>query len=125
MLFQGLNELSQVAFGDIPAHFEFLADFIDDCRFGRPGFKELENARTDEVKVEHLALPDIQNDGTVLSVCAANSFGHSVHRFAPLGTVGCSKCVSHTLTLGAVETPVILESVRERISLLALGPPRQ
>src|SRR5579864_2765311 len=53
-------------------------------------------------------------------MCAANSFGNSVHWLAPLGTVGCSKRVSHTLTPGAVETPVILEFVRERVRFLTL-----
>jgi hypothetical protein len=65
-----------------------------------------------------LALLDVEDDRAILSVCAANSFGNSIHRLALLGTVGCLKCVSHTLTLGAVEMPVILEFVRERIGLL-------
>lgn len=73
MLLQGLDELSHVAFSDVPAHFEFLADFIDDCRLRCPSFKKLEDARTDQVEVEHLALPDIQDNGAILAVRAANT----------------------------------------------------
>ena len=65
-----------------------------------------------------MASLDVENNRTILSVCAANSFGNSVH----LGPtqIDPSSCVWHTLTLGAVETPVILEFVRERVRLLAL-----
>jgi hypothetical protein len=41
------------------------------------------------------------------------------------GTSDYLNRVWHTLTLGAVQTPVILEFVRERVRLLALGSPDQ
>ena len=74
MLFQGLDELSHVAFSDVPAHFEFLADFVDDGGFGCPGLKKLQDSGADEVEGEHLALPDVQDNGAILAVRAANAF---------------------------------------------------
>ena len=83
MMLQGLNELPNIAFSEISSHFEFLADFIHDCRFGCPGFKKFEYPGSDEVEVEHLALPDIQHNGAILAVRAANTFRDSVHRTTP------------------------------------------
>ena len=68
----------------------------------------------DQVQIENLALLDIQDDRAILAVCAANSLGDSVHRLAP-------PSVSHTLTRGDVQSPVILEFVRERIGRSGVG----
>jgi hypothetical protein len=73
MSLQGFDELADVAFSDAPAHFEFLADFVDDGGFGCPGLKEFEDSGPDEVEVEHLALLDIQDNGAILTVRAANA----------------------------------------------------
>ena len=73
MLLQGFDELSHVASRDVPAHFEFLADFVDDGGFGCPGLKKLEDPGPDDVEVEHLALLDIQNNGAILTMCAADA----------------------------------------------------
>ena len=74
MLLQGLDELSHVAFSDVPAHFEFLGDFVDNGGFCCPTLKKFQDSGADEVEVEHLALPDIQNNGAILAVGAANTF---------------------------------------------------
>ena len=74
MLFQRRNELAHVAFGDLSADFELVADFIDDYRFGGSVLKKFEDPRRDEVEIEHLALPDVQGDGSVLAMGAANAF---------------------------------------------------
>ena len=73
MLLEGYDELAHVAFGDFPAYFEFLADFVDDGGFGCPGLKKFEDPGPDEVEVEHLALLDIQDDGAILTVCTADA----------------------------------------------------
>ncbi len=44
MLLQGCDELAHVAFSDVPAHFEFLADFVDDSGFGCPGLKKFKDS---------------------------------------------------------------------------------
>jgi len=87
MLLQGFNELFEVAFGGISAHFKLLADFIDNCRSGCPSFKKLEDSRTDEVEIEHLALPDIEHYGAILAMRTANAFCNSIHRKAPLESI--------------------------------------
>lgn len=74
MLLQGLNELAHIAFGDIPTHFEFMGDFIDDSRLSCSGFKKFEDSGTGGIEVEHLALPDFEHNGSILAVCAANAF---------------------------------------------------
>jgi len=74
MLLQRLNEPAHIAFGDLSADFEPVADFIDDCRLRCSSFKKLEDARTDQVEGEHLSLPDIQDNGAIPAVCAANTF---------------------------------------------------
>ena len=73
MLLQGFDELAHIAFGDIPAYSEFVADFVDNGGFGRPGFKKLKDSRANEVEVEHLALPNIQDNGAILTVCTADA----------------------------------------------------
>ena len=115
------DKVAHVVLDYFRAGIEFMADHFHDLRFRCPTLEQFENPRPNAVQVEHLTLLDVQNDGPILSVCAANSFGNSIHQFAPLGTVGCSKCVSHTLTPGAVGMPVILEFVRERVRLVGIG----
>lgn len=74
MLSQSFQELAQIAFGGSAIHFEFLADCLDDCRFRVPSLNKFEDSRTDDVEVEHLALPDIQHNGAVLAMSAADAF---------------------------------------------------
>jgi hypothetical protein len=73
MSLQGFDELADVAFSDAPAHFEFLADFVDDGGFGCPGLKKFEDPGSDEVEIEHLSLPDIQDNRAILAVRAADA----------------------------------------------------
>jgi hypothetical protein len=73
MLLQALDELSHVALSDLPVHVEFLADFVDDGGFGCPGLKKFEDPGPDEVEVEHLSLLDIQDNGAILTVRAADA----------------------------------------------------
>ena len=74
MLAQGFEELAQIAFSGFAIYLKFLADSLDDCRFRLPNLKKFENSRTDEVDVEHLALPDIQHNGAVLAMRATDAF---------------------------------------------------
>ena len=74
MLFQRLNEFPDVVFGDISDYCEFLADFVDDGGLARSRLKKAKDLRADEVEVEHLALLDIQDNGAILAVRAANTF---------------------------------------------------
>ena len=74
MLLEGLDEFADIVFSDSLAHFEFLADFIDDGQFGGPAFKKFDDSRSNEVEVEHLALPDIQHNSPILPMCAADGF---------------------------------------------------
>jgi hypothetical protein len=73
MLLEGYDELAHVAFGDFPAYFEFLADFVDDGGFGCAGLKKFEDPGPDKVEVEHLSLPDIQDNRAIPAVRAADA----------------------------------------------------
>jgi hypothetical protein len=73
MLLQGCDELAHVTFSDVPAYFEFLADFVDNGGFGCPDLKKFEDPGPDEVEVEHLSLLDIQDNRAVLTVRAADA----------------------------------------------------
>ena len=80
---QSLKELVYFPLNTIGAHIELSLDHIDYFRLRATFFEELEYSRSDEVQVEHLALPDIQNDGAVLAVRAAHCVGDFVHLESP------------------------------------------
>jgi hypothetical protein len=73
MLLHACNKIPNITFGDVSAYFEFPADFVDDGGFGCPGLKKLEDPGPDEVEVEHLSLLDIQDNGAILTVRAADA----------------------------------------------------
>ena len=73
MLLQGFDELSHVAFSQVSAHLELLADFVDNRGFGGPGHKKLKESRADEIEVEHPSLPDIQDNCAIRAVRAADA----------------------------------------------------
>ena len=73
-----------IVLSKVTADAEFSNDFIDDFRCSGTVFEKLEDSRSDEVEVEHLASPYIQYDGSVLAMRGANAFCNSVHRKAPL-----------------------------------------
>ena len=68
-----------IVFSKMPADAELSNDFIDNLWLRGPFFEECENSRSDEIEVEHLTLPDIEDDCAVLAVCAAHCVGDSVH----------------------------------------------
>jgi len=76
---QTLKKVLYIALSKLPAHAELSNDLTYDFWLGRPIFKEFEDSRSDEVEVEHLALPDIEGDCAVLSVCAAHCVRNSMH----------------------------------------------
>ena len=61
-------------FRNVSADSELPDDLVDDFWLARTLVEEFENARSDEVEIEHLALPDIQDNGAILAVGAANTF---------------------------------------------------
>jgi hypothetical protein len=76
---QTLEEILYVVLSKVAADAEFSKDFFDDFWCSGTVFEKLEDSRSDEVEVEHLALPDIQYDGSVLAVRATNACCNSVH----------------------------------------------
>ncbi len=84
MPLQRFDEFTHITFDSFAAGIELAADHIHDIGLRRPFFKKLENPRSNEIQVEHLALLDIEDDRAILSVRAANSIRDSVHRLAPL-----------------------------------------
>jgi hypothetical protein len=79
IVLQRLEELLHIVLGAVPVDAELPDDLIYDFGLARPSFEKLEDSRSGQVEVEHLALPDIKNDGAVLAVGAAHRAGHSVH----------------------------------------------
>jgi hypothetical protein len=71
---QSPEELLYIVFSKVPANAEFSNDLINDFWLRRAVFQKFEDSRSDEVEVEHLALPDIQDNGAILAVRASNTF---------------------------------------------------
>jgi hypothetical protein len=71
---QVLKKFAHIFIDERTVDVELAADLIDDCRFRRPTLEQFEDARSHEIEVEHLALPDIQHNGAILAVRAANAF---------------------------------------------------
>jgi hypothetical protein len=80
MFRQRFKEVLDIVLSEVPTDAELANDLIDNFRSGRPGFNELEDPRSDEVEVKHLALSDIEEDSTVLAMGAAHRVRDSVHR---------------------------------------------
>lgn len=76
---QGLEELLYIVLGTVSAYAELSDDLIDNLCLSGPLFEECEDSRSDEVEVEHLALPDVEDDRAVLAVGAAHCVGDPVH----------------------------------------------
>jgi hypothetical protein len=71
---QGLEELLYIVLGTVPFNAELLNDRINDLCLRSPAFEKFQDSRADEVEVEHLSLPDIQDNGAILAVRAADAF---------------------------------------------------
>jgi hypothetical protein len=71
---QGLQKFIYIAFRAVTANAKLSNDLIDDLWLAGPTFKKFKDSRSDEVEVEHLAVPNIQDNGTILSVRAADAF---------------------------------------------------
>jgi len=98
VFFQSINEFAHVAFCNDAAHVELVTDSIDNRRFVSSVLEKFEDSRSDEIEVEHLPLPDIEDDCSVLAVCAAHCVGDPVHLkphlvdvWAHCDTPGCLK----------------------------------
>ena|SRR5436190_17058756 len=91
MLLETGDEFLHVTLDFSPIRVKLAADLIDNVRFRTPAFEEFENARPDWVKVEHFALPDVENYCAILAVGSANGIGNFVHRNNSLVIV-CARC---------------------------------
>jgi len=80
---QHLKEHVHIVLSKVPADAEFSNDLIDNRRLSGTLFEECEDSRSDEIKVEHLTLPDVQDDCAILSVRAAHCVGDFIHLESP------------------------------------------
>jgi hypothetical protein len=72
---QSLEEVLNIILGKVSADAEFTNDLLNDFwLLRRPAFKKFEDPRAHEIDVEHVALPDIQNDCAILAMRTANAF---------------------------------------------------
>jgi hypothetical protein len=71
---QSLEKLLNIILGKVSANAEFSDDLLNDLRRSGRTFEKFEDPRTNEIEVEHLALPEIQNDCAILAMCAAHTF---------------------------------------------------
>ena len=78
-LLQALEKFPDIVLHKFPADAELAAISSTIAGSVEPIVEKFEDSRSDEVEVEHLALPDIEDDRAVLAVCAAHCVGDPVH----------------------------------------------
>jgi hypothetical protein len=76
VLFEALQEFTNVAFDNVSANTEFAADFIDHLGFGATALQHFKDFRTHKIEGEHLPVMDVENDSPVAVVSAPHSFGY-------------------------------------------------
>jgi hypothetical protein len=76
VLFEALQEFSNVAFDNVLANTEFAADFLDHLGFGATALQHFKDFGSHKIEGEHLPVLDVENDCTVGVVSAPHSFGY-------------------------------------------------
>jgi len=83
VLFEALQEFTNVAFNNLGANAEFAAYFLDHSRFRATTLQHFEDFGAQEIEGEHLAVMDVENDCPVAVVSAPHSVGYLQHGFSP------------------------------------------
>ena len=76
MLFEALQEFTNVAFDNVVANTEFAADFLDHLGFRASALEHFKDFGAHKVEGEHLPVMDVENDCTGAVVSAPHSFGY-------------------------------------------------
>jgi hypothetical protein len=76
VLFEALEEFTNVAFNNVVANTKFAADFLDHLSFGATALQHFKDFGAHEVEGEHLPVMDIENNSPVAVVSAPHSFSY-------------------------------------------------
>ena len=76
VLFEALQEFTNVAFDNVVANTKFTADFLDHLGFGATALQHFKDFGTHKIEGEHLPVMDVENNCPVTVVSAAHSFGY-------------------------------------------------
>ena len=76
VLFEALQEFTNVSFDNVVANTEFAADFLDHLGFRVTAFQHFKDLGAHKIEGEHLAVTDVENDRPVAVVSAPHSFGY-------------------------------------------------
>src|SRR5258708_25143664 len=74
VLFEALQEFTNVAFDNVAANTEFAADFLDHLGFRAAALQHFEDFGAHKVEGEHVAVMDVENDCPVAVVSASHAF---------------------------------------------------
>lgn len=87
MLFEALQEFTNVAFDNVVANTEFAADYLDHLGFGAFALQHFKDFGAHKIKGEHLPVMDVENDCTVAVVSAPDSFGYLQQGILPFPVI--------------------------------------
>ena len=76
VLFEALQEFTNVPFDNVVTNMEFSADFLDHLSFWATALQHFEDFGAHKIEREHLAVMDVENDCPVAVVSAPHSFGY-------------------------------------------------
>jgi hypothetical protein len=76
VFFEALQEFANIAFDNVAANTEFVADFLDHLAFRATALQHFEDFRAHKIEREHLTVMDVENDSPVAAVSAPHSFGY-------------------------------------------------
>ena len=76
MLFEALQEFTNVAFDNVAANTKFAADFLDHLRFGATALQHFKDFGAHKIEGEHLPVMDVENHSPVAVVSTPHSFGY-------------------------------------------------
>jgi hypothetical protein len=83
VLFEALQEFTNVTFDNFGANAEFPAYFLDHPRFRATTLQHFEDFGAHKIEGEHLAVMDVENDCPVAVVSAPHSVDYLQHGFSP------------------------------------------
>jgi hypothetical protein len=76
VLFEALQEFTNVAFDNVAPNTEFAADFLDHLAFRATALQHFEDFGAHKIEREHLTVMDVENDPPVAVVSAPHPFGY-------------------------------------------------
>jgi hypothetical protein len=76
VLFEALQEFTNVTFDNVVANAKFPADFLDHLGFGATALQHFKDLGAHKIEGEHLPVMDVENDSPVAVVSAPHSFSY-------------------------------------------------